>query len=309
MKTGKYKILVTGGAGFIGSHIVDAYVDLGHKVVVLDNLSSGKKEFVNQKTEYVKADITDQKAVDKIFRAAKFDLVNHHAAQKSVTESVKDPLYDSKVNIKGSLVLLETCRKYQVKDFIFASTGGALYGETDILPTSEEAPIKPESPYGIAKFAVENYLRFYRSLGIRTKILRYGNVYGPRQDPYGEAGVVAIFCERAKQNKDLIIYGDGKQTRDFIYVDDVVEANMLSQNYPKSGVWNIGTGQEISVNTIAKKLIEISGKNINIGYQPVRLGELKRSCLYRQKAKIDFNWSNKTDLSDGLAKALKSFEN
>ncbi len=306
------KILVTGGAGFIGSHVVDGYVASGNKVTIIDNLVSGKKENVNSEVVLIKGDITDRDLVNRVFcEHGPFDVVNHLAAQKSVTDSVKDPIYDAQTNIIGALLVLEAARKHGVKQIIFSSTGGALYGEGTDLPMAEDAPILPMAPYGIAKYSVEHYLRFYQQLGLTTSILRYSNVYGPRQDPNGEAGVVAIFCEKIHTKSPITIYGDGHQTRDFVYVNDVVVANMLVTTQAKSGVWNIGTGREVSVNQLAGVLNKIAeAKNLTpseISYAPSRQGELKRSAIDIKKAKQELNWQPRTSLEAGLRQTLESF--
>lgn len=310
LRAGKLKIIVTGGAGFIGSHLVDALLANGHKVIVVDNLSSGKRDFINLKAIFVKGDVVEPDVVDKIANehhpvAAIF----HLAAQKSVTESVKDPIYDAEVNIIGGLRVFEAAKKYKIKKIVFSSTGGALYGDEVGLPTAEDAKIAPQSPYGIAKYSLENYLRFYQSSGITTQILRYSNVYGPRQDPLGEAGVVAIFCERLLKSQDVVIFGDGKQTRDFVFVSDVVEANTRSLNIQKAGVWNIGTGKETSVNQIAGVLLATAkGTKSKIIRQPARAGELKRSCLDNSRAKKELGWAPKVSLGLGLEKTFQYYE-
>lgn len=309
-KTEGLKIIVTGGAGFIGSHLVDALLEIGHKVVVVDNLSSGRRDYINPKAVFVEGDIVEPNVVDKIVNEHyPIDAIFHLAAQKSVTESVKDPIYDANINIIGGLRVFEAAKKHQIKKIIFSSTGGALYGDGVGLPTPEDAKIAPQSPYGIAKYSLENYLRFYKSSGIITQILRYSNVYGPRQDPLGEAGVVAIFCQKMIRGEDIIIFGDGKQTRDFVFASDVVEANSRTLNIQKSGVWNIGAGKETSVNKIAEVLLA-SAKHTKskIVYQPARAGELKRSCLDNAKAKKELGWSPKVALSAGLEKTFQYYQ-
>lgn len=305
-----YKILVTGGAGFIGSHLTDALVKRGHKVIVIDNLSSGKKEFINKKAIFVEGDIVQPKMVDTaVSKYGPVDVIYHLAAQKSVTNSVKDPVFDAEVNIIGGLRVFEAARQHHIKKIVFSSTGGALYGDRVKLPTPEDANIVPESPYGIAKYALENYLRFYRDQGITTQILRYSNVYGPRQDPYGEAGVVAIFCENILRSRNIFVFGDGEQTRDFIYVGDVVEANQRSLNIQHSGVWNIGTGKQTSVNQIANGLLAIAKvTKSRIIYQPARAGELRHSCIDNTKAKKELNWIPKMSLDEGLKKTYQYYE-
>ncbi len=307
------KILVTGGAGFIGSHIVDAYIEGGHEVVILDNLVSGKKENINSQAKFVEGDVTNQEVIEAAFQAhGPFDVVNHLAAQKSVTDSVKDPIYDAQNNIIGSLNLFEVARKNKVEKIIFSSTGGALYGDGVEIPTPESARIQPESPYGIAKFSIENYLRFYQSFGIKTVVLRYANVYGPRQDPYGEAGVVAIFCQKILAGEDLVVFGDGEQTRDFVYVKDIVAANQLALEAQTLIVCNIGTSRETSVNQLINELKQVAqtenSSDLRVVHQAARAGELKRSVLANQLAQTDLNWVPKVDLATGLKETLESFK-
>jgi len=227
------KILVTGGAGFIGSHIVDLYIKNGYEVIIIDDLSTGKAEYVNKKAKFYKLDINELNVNDNkledVFKDEKPDVINHHAAQISVIESIKDPVSDASVNILATLKLLENCVKYNVKKFIFASSGGTVYKETDKLPVDENHPTKPLSPYGVSKMAIENYLYFYKKVHhLDSIIFRYSNVYGPRQDPYGEAGAVAIFINKMLKGENPIINGDGNQTRDFIYISDTAQANLLA---------------------------------------------------------------------------------
>jgi UDP-glucose 4-epimerase len=307
------KILVTGGAGFIGSHVVDAYIEAGHEVVILDNLVSGKKENINSQAKFVEGDITLKEVIEGVFhKCGPFDAVNHLAAQKSVTESVKDPIFDAQTNIIGSLNIFECARQNKVKKIIFSSTGGALYGDGVEIPTSEDAKIAPLSPYGISKYTVENYLRFYQEFGIKTAILRYANVYGPRQDPHGEAGVVAIFSQKVLNNEPIIIFGSGEQTRDFVYVKDVIKANLLAIETNESFICNIGTGQETSVNLLANQLKNIAqneGLNVSeIIYKDARLGELQRSVLNITRAKEILNWQPEISFENGIKETMESFK-
>ena len=301
------KVLVTGGAGFIGSNLVDALVKRKNKVLVVDNLSTGKKENLNKKAKFYKLDICSKKILE-IFKKEKPEIVCHLAAQINVRKSVEDPLFDAKVNILGSLNLLEASKKTNVKKFIFASTGGALYGETKIIPTPEDHPIWPESPYGICKMTIERYLNYYwRLFKIPFVSLRLGNVYGPRQSPEGEAGVVAIFTQKMLKNEDIFVFGDGKQTRDFIFVEDVVDAFLKSIKKKVSGFFNIGTEKETSVNQIysfLKKLTKTKSKKIKL---PKKKGDLRRSCLKIKKAKEKLNWEPKTPLLEGLKKTVEWF--
>ncbi|MFI5263873.1 MAG: NAD-dependent epimerase/dehydratase family protein, partial [Candidatus Kapaibacterium sp.] len=253
------KILITGGAGFIASHIADAFVSAGHSVVLLDNLSSGRIENLNPNAQFVQGDIRDTALVRSLFAKHSFDIVNHHAAQMDVRKSVADPLFDADVNILGTLNLLEASREHSVKRFIFASTGGAIYGEQDYFPADENHPTRPESPYGIAKCSIELYLHYYRKVhGLEHTIFRYANVYGPRQDPHGEAGVVSIFSNALLEGRQCTIFGDGKQTRDYVYVGDVVRAHLLTiEKNVGSETFNISTGIETDVNHLFSMLSTI----------------------------------------------------
>ena len=293
-------ILVTGGAGFIGSHIVDAYIQAGHHVVILDNLSSGKREQVHPEATFYELDLMDPKIKD-IFKKENIEAINHHAAQISVIESVKDPCFDAEINIVGSLKLLELAAAHKVSKFIFASTGGALYGEQDYFPADEKHPTLPMSPYGIAKLTVERYLNYYReNFNIQPTILRYSNVYGPRQDPHGEAGVVAIFCNRLMKDQNPLINGDGEQTRDFVSVFDVVNANVKALSEKCQGTYNVGTGKETSVNTITASLIKASGKSLSPQHNPPCMGEQRRSCIDYGKFNKDHGWQPIQPLDEGL---------
>jgi len=300
-------ILVTGGAGFIGSHIVDAYIQEGHRVVVLDNLSTGKREQVHPDATFYAVDLMDPEVKD-IFEREKIDAINHHAAQISVTQSVADPAFDAEINIVGSLKLLKLATNHKIEKFIFASTGGALYGEQDYFPADEEHPTHPISPYGIAKLTVERYLNYYQeNFDVQPTILRYSNVYGPRQDPHGEAGVVAIFCKQLLKDQKPVIFGDGEQTRDFVSVFDVVNANLKALSENCGGTYNVGTGVETSVNTIATSLIEVSGKTFPPQHDPPRMGEQLRSSIDYGKFKREHGWQPAQPLNDGLKNTLDFF--
>lgn len=302
------KILVTGGAGFIGSNIVDKLIEQGHQVVVVDDLSSGKKEYINSKAKFYQINI-QAKELEQIFAKEKPEIVNHHAAHINVRESVKDPIFDAQANILGTLNLLENCRKYKVKKFIFASTGGALYGDTDIIPTPENHPTKPISPYGVTKLCAEGYLYYYQQVhNLDYVILRYANVYGPRQDPYGEAGVVAIFIQKLLANEQPIINGDGKQTRDFVFVSDVVDSNVLALTSRASEIYNVGTGRETSVDELFHKLTKITGISKTEKHGPPIPGEQRRSCLSYLKIKKRLGWEPKTSLGQGLKKTVEWFK-
>jgi UDP-glucose 4-epimerase len=301
------KILLTGGAGFIGSNIADAYAEAGHEVIVIDNLSSGKKENVPAAARFVLCDIGSDTAVEAI-RTFRPEVVNHHAAQIDVRASVADPMGDAKVNILGTIRLLEACRENGVRKFLFASSGGAGYGEQDVYPADETHPTRPVSPYGAAKIAVELYLHFYRTqYGLDYTALRYANVYGPRQDPHGEAGVVAIFCERLLRGQTAIVNGDGEQTRDYVYVGDVVRANLAALDRGGGRSLNIGTGIETSVNTIFRMIRDLAGSYQEEIHGPAMPGEQQRSCLENRLALEELEWYPETSLEEGLARTLSSF--
>ncbi|MDH5762723.1 MAG: NAD-dependent epimerase/dehydratase family protein [Nitrospinota bacterium] len=300
-------ILVTGGAGFIGSHIVEAYIQEGHRVIVLDNLSTGKREQVHPEAVFYEMDLMDPN-LEAIFQKESIEGINHHAAQISVTQSVADPAFDAQINIVGSLKLLQLAADHDIKKFIFASTGGAIYGEQNYFPADEEHPEYPISPYGIAKLTVERYLNYFReNFGIQPAILRYSNVYGPRQDPHGEAGVVAIFCQRLLKSQPPVIFGDGEQTRDFVSVFDVVSANVKALSGDCQGVFNVGTGVETSVNTVTALLIEASDKALSPQHNPPRMGEQRRSSIHYGKFHKTHGWKPSRPLKEGLKETLEFF--
>jgi len=302
------KILVTGGAGFIGSNVVDALVKDGHEVTVLDNLSTGKEENINPEVKFYNIDLLDIESLEFVFREFKPDVVNHHAAQIDVRKSVEDPAFDAETNIIGSINLFELSINYGVRRIIFSSTGGALYGELENLPASEDTPIEPLSPYGVAKYCAENYLNYFKRLyGVERVILRYANVYGPRQDQLGEAGVVAIFTGKTLKGEKPVIYGDGNQTRDYIYVEDVVEANILALN-GKEGFYNIGTGRETSVNELINVFSNVLGKEIKPEYVPPRKGEVYRISLDGEKAKRELGFTPKFTIEEGIRKTIEWYK-
>jgi UDP-glucose 4-epimerase len=304
------KILVTGGAGFIASHITDALVNEGHQVVVLDDLSSGFEKNVNPKAKLVVGDICDKELVEKLFRKEKFDLVNHHAAQMDVRRSVKDPAFDANTNIIGTINLLQNAVKYKVKKFMFASTGGAVYGEQTYFPADENHPTQPRSPYGISKLAVEKYLYFYNAeYGLNYTILRYANIYGPRQNPFGEAGVVAIFSTKLLKGEQPIINGSGEQTRDYVFVGDVVKANLLTLNDTANDIYNVGTGIETNVNQLFHKLNSIIKANKEEKHGPAAPGEQMRSVITSEKLFKKFGWKPSTTLDEGLKLTVDFFRN
>ncbi len=301
------KILVTGGAGFIGSHIADAFIAHGHLVTIVDNLVTGRRENLNPQATFHQIDICDNN-IAEIFQQGQFDAVCHQAAQMDVRRSVADPAYDANVNILGTLNLLQQCKNTGVKKFLFASTGGAIYGEQQRFPADEEHPTWPASPYGISKLACEKYIFFFaQNYGLRYVFLRYANVYGPRQNPHGEAGVVAIFSTRLLKGEQATINGDGKQTRDYVYVGDVVRANLLALNYPENDYFNIGTGIETDVNTIFRRLDEAAGAGMPEHHGPAKEGEQLRSVLANDKARRLLDWQPKAALAEGLKETVEWF--
>jgi UDP-glucose 4-epimerase len=303
------KILVTGGAGFIGSNIVDALINNGHEVSVVDDLSSGSIENLNPRAKFYELDIRDQ-SIERIFKENHFDVVNHHAAQMDVRKSVADPIFDASVNIVGSLNLLQNSLKYGVKKIIFASTGGAIYGEQDYFPADELHPTRPLSPYGIAKLSVEKYLFYYKVVhGLEHVILRYANIYGPRQNPHGEAGVVAIFTSKMLSGGQPVINGDGKQTRDYTFVGDVVRANLLALEYEGSDIFNIGTGKETDVNHLFFKLKELTNSQCEERHGDAKAGEQMRSVIDYSKAERMLRWKPAVSLEEGLRITVEYFKN
>jgi UDP-glucose 4-epimerase len=304
------RILVTGGAGFIGSNTVDALVEAGAgPVAVLDNLSSGKRHQVNPRAAFYQADLRDASAVAQIVEREKPEVIYHLAAQMDVRRSVAEPAYDAQVNLVGFLNLIESARQNGLKRVIFASTGGAIYGEQSEFPCGEDHPCNPLSPYGIAKLATEKYLFFYRAqYGIDYLALRYANIYGPRQDPHGEAGVVAIFCARMLDGAPCTIFGDGRQTRDYTFVGDVVRANLYALTSKASGLAiNIGTGTETSVNALHSALASIAGEVRTPLYAPARPGEQLRSVISADRAGQLLGWRPETVLADGLERTFSYF--
>ncbi len=299
------KILVSGGAGFIGSNIVDEYVVLDHEVVILDNLSTGLKKNINPKAEFILEDINSDNIIN-IFEKHKFDIVCHHAAQMNVRVSVSDPRFDATNNILGSLNIFEACKNTGVKKVIFASSGGTIYGEQDYFPADEEHPTRPCSPYGIAKLSVEKYLFYYKEVyGLDYVAFRYGNVYGARQNPHGEAGVVAIFLGKMLAGEQPVINGDGLITRDYIYIDDVVRANVLALNNNFSGIYNITTGVENDVNTIFNNLKLLTDSNAQQFHGPAKAGEQRRSVCSYNKIQSMHGWLPKFDFQTGLELTVK----
>ena len=306
------RVLVSGGAGFIGSHVVGAHLAAGDEVTVLDDLSSGRVENVPEGVRLVRADVRAPEA-RALVATGGFTIVNHHAAQMDVRRSVEDPVHDAQVNVIGLLNLLEGARAGGVRRVVFASSGGTVYGDGASPPTSEEAPKLPASPYGTAKLTSEYYLATFAQLfGLEAVALRYSNVYGPRQNPHGEAGVVAIFAKLHLAGEPITIYGDGRQTRDLVYVEDVAAANLLAAERPLPALgsldaraYNVGTGIETTVNRLADLLAAAAGRDAEIQRAPARTGEIRRSALDVGKAGRELGWHPVVPLPVGLARTLR----
>ncbi len=303
------KILVTGGAGFIGSHVVDLFLENGFEVVVLDDLSTGRASNLNPAAKFYQMDIRDPK-VREVFEAERPDYVSHHAAQMDVRRSVAQPLFDADVNILGSINLIECAKALGVKRFIYISTGGAVYGEPEYVPCDEAHPINPICQYGASKHTVEHYLFMYHAnYGMKYTVLRYPNVFGPRQDPHGEAGVVAIFTGKMMAGEPVVIYGDGEQTRDFVYVSDCAQANYLAATVEhQPGIYNIGWGTPTSVNQIFAALAKATDYALPAGYGPAKVGETRHIYLNASKARKDLGWSATINLDEGMRKTVEYFK-
>jgi UDP-glucose 4-epimerase len=301
------KILVTGGAGFIGSHVVDAFLGAGHEVAVVDNLTTGDARWVNPGARLHVMDLRSTRLA-RVFETERPAVVAHLAAQASVARSVTDPLFDASVNVGGGLGLLECCRRFGVSRIIYSSSGGAGYGDTDVIPTPESHPTLPISPYGITKIAVEHYVSAWSGIfGISGISLRYANIYGPRQNPQGEAGVIAIFCHRLLTGQVPIINGDGGQTRD--YVEDVAAANLKALERPDvTGPVNISTGVETSVNDLYRALVGAAGSTVAAQHGPARPGEQRRSCLSPARAAQALGWKPTVSLAEGLGRTFRFFQ-
>ncbi|HXN07835.1 MAG TPA: NAD-dependent epimerase/dehydratase family protein [Nitrospiria bacterium] len=303
------KVLVTGGAGFIGSHIVDRLVMEDNEVIVLDNLSTGKRKNIHKKAKFYKMDIVSPK-IEKIFRNEKPDMVSHHAAQMDITRSLADPIFDAQVNILGTINLLDLSVKHGVRHFVFASSGGAVYGDQYQFPATEEHDTSPLNPYGISKLAGEKYLHYYRQKsGLAYTCLRYANIYGPRQDPFGESGVVSVFGHKMLRKEEVIINGNGMQSRDYLFVEDAVEAHMAALHFPNPGgeVFNVGSGGETTVNDLYKlmhELTETTGKEV---FGPEKKGEQVRSSLDSTKIQKILDWEPRISLREGLIRTIEYF--
>jgi len=303
------KILITGGAGFIGSHIVDKLIAKNHDVVVVDNLSSGKKENIHKKAKLIQVDIADFPHIEEIFIKETPDIIYHLAAQIDVRKSVERPVIDAEINILASLNLIELSKKYRIQKFIFSSSGGAIYGETDSRPTSESHSEWPVSPYGIGKLTVDKYLHYYHQVhGLKFTSLRYANVYGPRQNAHGEAGVVAIFTNKLLTGDHPTINGSGLQTRDYVFVEDVANANLLAlEHLDATGVYNIGTEKETTVNSVFKAIAQCLNQTIEPIHGPEKQGEQKTSSLDSSKAEKELGWTPTITFSDGIKKTTDWF--
>jgi UDP-glucose 4-epimerase len=303
----RMRVLVTGGAGFIGSHVSDRLLSLGHSVTIVDSLATGKVQNLPAGAAFRQVDIRDE-ALGDVFADAKPEVIFHLAAHIDVTRSVREPGYDASINILGSLNLLECCRIHGTRKVVYSGTGGALFGEPSYLPVDEGHPVNPISPYGISKHTVEHYLFAYReNHGLEYTVLRYPNVYGPRQDPHGEAGVVAIFALQMLGGGQPVIFGDGTKTRDYCYVSDIIDANMIALNSPVSGVYNLGRGIEVSDLEIFEAVREAVGSRISPAFAPVRPGEVEHIALDASKAERELGWQWKVDLNEGVAAAVAHY--
>ena len=305
------KTLVTGGAGFIGSNLVDALVDQGDQVTVLDNLSTGRRQnldsAIGNGAELVELDVRDAEAVAEAVGRAQPEVIFHLAAQIDVRKSVADPANDSRVNVEGTINVLSAAHVHGVRRVVNTSTGGAIYGEGQIIPAPEEHPVAPESPYGLSKFCAENYCALFTRLhGLSTISLRYGNVYGPRQDPLGEAGVIAIFCGKLLEGGRPKIFGDGRQTRDYVFVGDVVDANLRGAGSDATGAFNVGRGVQTSVLDIVDVLAGQSDNGFEADHAPARSGEVQHIALDPSRTKAELGWEAQVDLEQGLARTLDS---
>ena len=301
------KVLVTGGAGFIGSHVVDTFIAAGHDVLVVDDLSTGKRENLNPKARFHQLDILDPNTAELI-QDERPDVLDHHAAQMDVRRSVADPLFDARVNILGTIGLLQASSRAGVKKALIVSSGGAVYGEQETFPAPETHPTWPVSPYGASKRSSELYGFFFQSEHrLPFLALRYANVFGPRQDPHGEAGVVAIFSGKVLRGEPITVNGDGLQTRDYVYVEDVARANLLALDHDVTGPLNIGTGVETDVNTLGRRLIEIAGSRSEMRHGPAKPGEQRRSVVDCRRAAEQLGWRPEVSLDEGLRRTVEYF--
>jgi UDP-glucose 4-epimerase len=302
------KVLVTGGAGFIGSHVADACLAAGHDVLIVDDLSTGRRENLPDAARFYEVNLRDAEAMEHVFAAERPEAICHLAARANVRESMQKPVLYAEVNIIGSLVLLEMARQYHCRKVVYASTGGAVYGEPEYLPVDEAHPINPLDPYGASKHHVEHYLHIYRThYGVDYTSLRFPNVYGPRQDPYGEAGVVAIFANQMLKGETPVIYGSGQQERDFVYVTDIARANVLALTAGGGEILNLGSGVGTSINTIFQQLVQITGCDCIEVHGPAKQGEVFRTYLDATRAKTSLGWEPQVCLEEGLALTTEYF--
>lgn len=302
------RILVSGGAGFIGSHLVEALLAAGHEVSTIDNLVTGERANIHPDVHFYEADIRDATAVNKLFATERPEVLFHQAAQLDVRRSVAEPAYDADVNILGTLRLLQAGVEHGLHKAIFASSGGAIYGEQVPLPTPETEPPMPISPYGISKLTTEHYLHYYHVIqGLSYVALRYSNVYGPRQNPHGEAGVISIFAERLLRGEPTVIYGDGKNTRDYVFVSDVIAANLAALASDRVGAYNVGTGVETDVNTIFDQINALTEAGVTPTHGAPKAGEARRSCLNWELAHRELGWSPAIGLDEGLTRTVEFF--
>jgi len=302
------KVLVTGGAGFIGSNVADLYIEQGYEVIIVDDLSTGRRSNINPNAEFYELDIRSPQ-LREVFEQERPDFVNHHAAQMDVRRSVAEPILDADINILGSINLIECARRYDVKKFVYISTGGAVYGEPVYLPCDEAHPIDPICQYGASKHTVEHYLYMYQAnYGLNYTVLRYPNVYGPRQDPHGEAGVVAIFTRQMLSGEQVVINGDGEQERDFVHVADCARANLLALTTENNGIFNIGAGIGTTINQVYTVINEIIGYKKDAVHGPPKLGETEKIYLDATKAREVLGWEPLVSLEEGLKSTVNYFE-
>ncbi len=301
------KVMVTGGAGFIGSHLVDRLIQDGHEAVVVDNLSTGKRKHVNRAARLYKLDVQSPR-LERVFRKERPSVLMHLAAQMDIRRSVEDPIFDAQSNILGTINVLEQAVRHGSRKVVFASSGGAIYGEQEVFPAPESHPTRPLSPYGISKLAGEFYLAYYQQhSGIQYVSLRYSNVYGPRQDPHGEAGVVAIFTQKMLSGEQPIVNGTGRQTRDFVFVEDVVDAHLAVMGKDVQGCYNVGVGEETSINELFGMLADLTKSGSKQVHGPAKKGEQARSVVDSTKLRQELGWEPRTPLSEGLSRTVEFF--
>ncbi len=301
------KVMVTGGAGFIGSHLVDRLIQEGHEAVVVDNLSTGKRKHVNRAARFYKLDVQSPR-LERVFRKERPSVLMHLAAQMDIRRSVEDPIFDAQSNILGTINVLAQAVHHGSRKVVFASSGGAIYGEQEVFPAPESHPTRPLSPYGISKLAGEFYLAYYQQYsGIQYVSLRYSNVYGPRQDPHGEAGVVAIFTQKMLSGEQPIVNGTGRQTRDFVFVEDVVDAHLAVMGKDVQGCYNVGVGEETSINELFGMLADLTKSGSKQVHGPAKKGEQARSVVDSTKLRQELGWEPRTPLSEGLSRTVEFF--